>query len=181
MINLQIEEEMNLAMIYFKGKLQNKLIRQGHAKNVSSSRLLKSFEHKIEAVSSYLVATMYANDYWEQLEYGVSASKIPYKRGSGAKTSKVIQGLIKHWKRVKALGNDEAKKAAFATVNAWKGGRGMPTRGSFKYSKDGTRLGFLSDTMNKYENEVYQMIEDGIANKVEDIFSVLLIEISVNV
>ena len=91
----------------------------------------------------------------EYLNRGVEAKNIPYKRGSGKKSSEFINGLIKYFKS-KGMGAKEAKQAAFRTANAAKGknndGRGMPA--------DKNKLDFLKLNANQlkdlddYENEL---------------------------
>jgi hypothetical protein len=82
-----------------------------------------------------------AFSYGHILDAGVSPDRIPYGGGGGGGTSKYIQGLISYF-MLRGLDLREAKRAAFATANAHKQ-HGMPTAGSYAYSKNGQRLNFI--------------------------------------
>ena len=171
---VDLRDDVGYVMSLLKLELQAKLEAQGHGRR-NTSKLIQSIEYEITATSNILVAGMYMEDYYVFVEKGVRASRIPYSRGSGRKTSKYIDALVRFWRFKKGLSPKEAKSAAFATANKHKK-EGMPTRASFRYSKDGTRLGFLEITLNKFEPEVTKILERRIGNEVELTFTNILNE-----
>lgn len=91
-----------------------------------------------------------AANYGVFLDKGVAPSRIPYgggSRGGGGGTSKYIQGLVTFWK-LRGLSDKEALGAAFATAKKQKK-EGMPTMGSYGYSKNGARTKFIQNTKAK--------------------------------
>lgn len=176
-MNIDIKEDVGFAMSLLKLQLKSKLEAQGHGRR-GVSKLIDSIDYEIESTATIMVAGMYMEDYYIFVEKGVKASRIPYYPGSGRKTSKYIQGLIRFWRLKKGLSPRAAKRAAFATANKHKK-EGMPSRSSFKFSKDGTRLGFLDSTLKKYENQVFEILDRRIGDKVELAFTDILNDISV--
>ena len=173
----ELQADVAYVMSMLKLELGNKLIAQGHATSKTQSNLIKSIDYTIEASAFLIVAEMYMNDYYIFLEKGVKASRIPYGRKSGAKTSKYIQGLIRFFRLRVGLSDRAAKQAAFATANKHKR-EGMPTRASFRFSKDGTRLGFVDSTLKKFEDEIGELLEERSGGTVEKEFIKILQNVS---
>lgn len=166
----KIEGQLQLAISLLKLEIQNKLEAQGHGKR-ETSRLINDIETEVETLAFASIAGLYMQDYYIFLERGVRASNIPFQRGSGRRTSKYIEGLKRFWRR-KGLGPKESERAAFATANKHKK-EGMPTRASFGFSKDGTRLSFLSSTIESFEERMIEVITNGVSKDVEIIFNML--------
>ena len=147
-------------------ELTLKLETQGHGKR-ETSNLIKSFEAVITNTAGNIAALFFAEDYYLYVNKGVSASRIPYTVGGPRRggTSKYIQGLIRFWVR-KGLNSKEAKSAAFATSNKHKK-EGMSTINSRKFSKDGTRNGFIDMTLNSLENRIVEIAERGFGDKID--------------
>jgi hypothetical protein len=120
---------------------------------------------------------MYMNDYYQFVEEGVAAASVPYTPGGRrGGTSKYIQGLISFFMRKARLGFKEAKGAAFATANKHKK-EGIPLRSSLRFSRDGTRLGFISDTIDKNLADLEKLVQREAGNEIEVQFSALLREL----
>lgn len=128
--------------------IKTNLKDQGHN---NTGSLLNSIDFKAYQAADTIVSDFFMNDYWNKVNYGVSASRIPYRRGSGAKKRKYIDGLINYFQS-KGLSDAESKRAAFATANVHKQD-GMPTKASSRFSKTGERTGFITkviDSDNPY-------------------------------
>lgn len=131
-----------------KQDISTKLKEQGHN---NTGSLLNSISYKITQTADSIITDFYMNNYGNIVDFGVRANRIPYRRGSGAKKSKYIDGLINYFQS-KALSDAESKRAAFATANVHKQD-GMPTKASSRFSKTGERTGFITkviDSDNPY-------------------------------
>lgn len=133
-------------------KLKSELEAQGHR---ATGRLADSIEAVNGGSEFLLVSEILMESYWNNVNYGVSASKIPYsgRNGRGG-TSLYIQGLINWAKVIKPnLSEKEAKSFAFAVANKHKK-EGMPTRGSYAYSNNGRRLRFVETALIGFEAQL---------------------------
>ena len=131
-----------------KQDISMKLKEQGHN---NTGSLLNSISYKITQTADSIITDFYLNNYGNIVDFGVRANRIPYRRGSGAKKSKYIDGLINYFQS-KGLSDAESKRAAFATANVHKQD-GMPTKASSRFSKTGERTGFITkviDSDNPY-------------------------------
>lgn len=131
-----------------KQDISTKLKEQGHN---NTGSLLNSISYKITQTADSIITDFYMNNYGNIVDFGVRANRIPYRRGSGAKKSKYIDGLINYFQS-KGLSDAESKRAAFATANVHKQ-EGMPTKASSRFSKTGERTGFITkviDSDNPY-------------------------------
>ena len=159
-----VKETLAYVMSLMKLELQDKLEKQGHGRK-GSSKLIDSMEYQIRGAALLYIADLLVEDYGIFVDKGVTSERIPYQEGSGKKTSKYIQGLIKFWLR-KGLSAKNAKSAAFALAKKHKK-EGMPTRSSFRFSKDGTRLGFLKTTVDGIEARLFEVLESNMAESFE--------------
>ena len=131
-----------------KQDISTKLKEQGHN---NTGSLLNSISYKITQTADSIITDFYMNNYGNIVDFGVRANRIPYRRGSGAKKSKYIDGLINYFQS-KGLSDAESKRAAFATATIHKRD-GMPTKASSRFSKTGERTGFITkviDSDNPY-------------------------------
>lgn len=134
--------------------LQKRLIAelqaQGHR---LTGALEKSIQYEIESSPGKITAVMTAADYGLVIEFGVPASRIPYggRTGRGGQ-SKYIQGLVRFFE-LRGVTGKEALRAAFATAAKHKR-EGMPSRGSFAFSSNGRRTGFVRNTLQQYLPEL---------------------------
>ena len=120
---------------------KEELRQQGHR---ASGRLESSFEVDFDFSDlNRLIARIYVNDYALPLDTGVPASKIPYSSPGRANTSRYIEGLIRWAGIVKPGLNEKQRRSfAFAVANAHKR-EGMPTAGSYSFSKNGRRKDWI--------------------------------------
>ena len=149
MKDIGIFEALTDAMEHLQGKLKKELREQGH---YLTGALHNSIDYKVtRRGQTVVIAEMYSLDYGLIMEVGVKPNKIPYGgRGGGASggTSKYIQGLVTFFQK-RGLDERGALSAAFATANVQKR-EGMPTNGSFAFSANGRRTGFVSETLENH-------------------------------
>ena len=170
---LDKEQLLGLAMSYLKLELQNTLTLKGYG-TAQSSSLIRSIEPEIKLVSGAIVGEMWMNDYYIFVEEGVTADRVPYSPGRGrGGTSKYIQGLIRFFLTKVRLGFKDAKRASFATANKHKA-EGIPLRSSNKFSRDGSRLNFIKQTLDKTLPEVEALIIRDAGTEIELTFSAML-------
>jgi len=160
-----IKEALEVAMKLLRGDLRDELKAQGH---YNTGKLHDSIDYEIRVVGTSVVADMVCEDYGLIMEFGVEPGRIPFsgtKRGSGGGgKSKYIQGLITFFES-KGLTGREAVGAAFATAMTHKR-EGMPTNASFRFSKNGERLGFASSTLSRDLDIIQKSIEKTMGQKV---------------
>lgn len=143
--------------------LQKELIEQGHE---ASGNLVNSFEQRVIEVPNSIVIEILMD------EYGIYVNE---GRKTGGK--KVPINVLVDWIERKAIvnGDKEVKSLAFAiqqTIHK----EGIPTKGSFKFSNNGRRKGFidfvinneLDEVYNELEKQVFEGYDDAIATMVKD-------------
>lgn len=134
------------------GYLRDELNQEGHR---ASGSLERSFRAEItENDTEGFLGVIFANDYWTILEDGVSAGRIPYTPGkrTGASSSKYIQGLLNWAAIVRPELDDEERKGFVFAVATKQSREGMPTRGSYSFSRNGERKNFVQRTIDKHIN-----------------------------
>jgi len=130
--------------------LRDELNQQGHK---ATGSLEKSFEAEIkDSDSDGFLGIIFGNDYWEAVDTGVAANKIPYTPGAktGKKTSKYIQALIEWAGVVRPELSDKERKGFVFAVAHKHSVDGMPTKGSYSFSKNGERKNFVQRTIDKH-------------------------------
>lgn len=139
--------------------VQDEITAQGH---VLSGQLRDNITKRTYAEAEKVISEALMVDYYDSVNFGVPASRIPYGGGSGG-TSRYIQGLIGFFQ---ARGKDlkEAKRAAFATANRHKM-EGMPTRASFRFSSNGRRTGFIAAGTGAALNDMVAMMEQELPER----------------
>lgn len=143
--------------------LQKELIQQGHQ---ASGNLVNSFEQRVIEVPNSIVIEILMD------EYGIYVNE---GRKTGGK--KVPINVLVDWIERKAIvnGDKEVKSLAFAiqqTIHK----EGIPTKGSFKFSNNGRRKGFidfvidnkLDNAINELEEQVFKGYDETIATMVKD-------------
>ncbi len=142
--------------------LKRVLKQQGH-------RLTGKLEQSIEAVvqvnrgNAIAVIDIYFEDYGGVLNRGIPADRVPYQRGSGKKTSKVVQGLA-NFAILRRMTSDPAIaiKIAFMILNSWKK-RGAPTVGSRRFSQTGRRTGAVDEAVKELEPLIMELFSESVA------------------
>lgn len=128
---------------------------QGHDQ---SGKLVASIETKINETIEGFRGELYMAYYYEFVNNFTPPSRIPFggRSGRGGK-SKYIEGLIDFFTRLAA---QNPISRAFAT--AWTQKReGRPTKGSYLFSSNGRRTGFLEAAHEKIsERGLNQIAED---------------------
>lgn len=135
---------------------------QGH--NLTG-KAIQELETRIVEKADSTIIEGYVIDYMATINEGVPASRIPYTRGSGARSSQYIRGLTDYVKRRMGKSDREAQKIAFAIASRHKR-EGMPTRASRRFSKTGKRTGFIEQALTDIEPELAQLIEQGVEKSI---------------
>ena len=152
----------DFAQVLIKG-LRKELVAQGHKMTGSLS---KSLESEVKAISNGISLIVKGNDYGAVLNNGVKANRIPFSQGSGATSSKYIQGLQRF---VKARITSNEKKSlgiAFAIAKTHKK-EGMPSKGSLRFSNNGRRTGWIDYAVKDTEKEFSKLVRTVLAKKIE--------------
>jgi hypothetical protein len=129
--------------------LQKELIEQGHK---ATGNLVNSFEERVIELPNSMVLEILMDDYGIYVNNG---------RKSGGK--KVPIDVLVKWIERKGIasGDKEVKNAAFAIQNKiWQ--EGSPTSGSFKFTNNGRRTGFIDFVIDNKLNEVYNELEQEV-------------------
>ncbi len=130
---------------------------QGH--NLTG-KLIASIEDKVTLTVTGAKVQVLIVDYGVIINNGTPASRIPYTPGSGrGGTSKYIQGLQNFARLRMGLNAREALSVAFAIAKK-QSKEGMPTKGSFRFSKNGKRTGAIEDTLEIIDNKIVQLTAD---------------------
>ena len=96
------------------------------------------------------------------LNKGVPADRIPFNPGSGANTSKYIQGLVRYAKLRMGASDKQALGIAFAIAHKHIK-EGMPTESSKQYSSTGKRIEFVEDSIQVIDKMIEEKIGELIA------------------
>ena len=140
---------------------------QGHK---LTGGLINSIEYQVRAQVTAASIDFYMYDYGVILDKGVSAANIPYQRGSGAGSSKYIDGLKQYARlRMGAATEKEAERIAFAIANKHKQ-QGMPTKASFVYSSTGKRTGAIDAALEDANPEVTRLINVAMEEYINTFF-----------
>jgi hypothetical protein len=152
-----IKKNFNDMLLFLVGIAKKELQEQGHT---LTGKLEKSLRVEISISLNSFVGKVYVSDYGIILDKGVKANKIPYRKGSGAKTSKYIEALTKYF-QLRGLDFKKAKGAAFATAHKQKIEReGMPTRNSYRFASNGRRTGWIKRvTMKSNINQSLKILK----------------------
>lgn len=136
---------------WLKGELLKTWVEQGHNMN---GKVVQEMDLVVEQTFDKISFLLYSLPYGVYIEAGVPASSIPFSGtgGDGGGKSAYIQGLISYAMKRMALDEKQAKSAAFAIAYTHMR-RGMPSPASSRYSSTGSRIEWISHTMER--NEVY--------------------------
>lgn len=148
---------------FLKRQLKAELKAQGH---FLTGGLERSMLGVIAEVGSVAALEGTAANYGGILDAGIKPSRVPFgggsRSGGGGGTSKYIQGLVTFWK-LKGLNDKQALSAAFATAKKQKL-EGMPTEGSYKFSKNGSRRYFIAKVKDKVTPQLKKLITGELNN-----------------
>jgi len=140
---------------------------QGHK---LTGNLSQSISTEAEATATGAVLRVLMLEYGVYLSTGVSASRIPYSPGSGARSSKYIAGLTEFAKKRFRVGQKEATRIAFAIARKHKQ-EGMPTKASFRFSRNGRRAGAIDaafqTALPEIQNQLAPIVSDAVFNLIK--------------
>ena len=149
-IRQRFEQELELII----GDLRDEIQNQGHNATGNLSKSL-TFEIK-DSDSDGFLGVIFGNDYAFPLNSGVPANRVPFnpkRRGNGG-TSRYITALLQ-WAETVRPELDEKNRRSFVWAVATKHSReGMPTRGSYSFSRNGERKNFVQRTIDKHINSL---------------------------
>ncbi len=145
-------------------KMQYRL--QGH---YLTGKLDRSITYKVIGTTDGATVRIDMEDYGITLDQGISPSRIPYGKGTGAKSSKYIQGLKRYAKKRFGVSNKEALSIAIRIAKVQKK-QGLSTRNSKKYSKTGKRQGAISAALLETEKEQRELVERTLQASIELFF-----------
>lgn len=151
---------------FIKKNLAIELKQQGH---YLTGALERSIQGTIQDITNGVWLQGDMVGYGFIIDAGTKPEKIPYRENSGAKSSKYISALINYFK-LKSFSEKEAKGIAFATAKVQKR-EGMPTRGSYAYSKNNERKIFIERTANAISYSVDNMVSTEMDSAFEKIFN----------
>lgn len=148
-----------------KEDLRKEIVEQGHHLTGALEDSVKSTVN----LSNDISLQMEANDYIDPLNDGVPASRIPFNsQQSRGGTSKYIQGLKRFAELRFGAEGKEALGIAFAIAKTHEK-TGMPTPGSYAFSKTGKRTNVIPETFEK--NDYDKKLEDGISDEIDAAFN----------
>jgi hypothetical protein len=157
--------------------LVKELEGQGHR---ATGKLINSVVHEVNNRLNEAIIEIKHVKYGIFQETGIAASRIPYNpnRRSGKRVSQFIQALAQ-WVKFKGIAGGLDKNimsATFAIANSMKK-QGMPTRGSFAYSKNGRRTGWISHVQKTYGKQIELRAELAVSQLYSNALDAKIIEL----
>jgi|GEM_PF-1613614 len=166
---IQLRQELGQMGEFIRSITAEEFSQQGHS---LTGKSLKSIKYKVSKQSKTWTIEISHAGHMSYLNTGVPADRVAYTRNSGAGKSAFIAALIK-WVKLRGIakGFTKSKSIAFAIANTMKK-EGIPTKGSFEFTKNGRRTGWLDQPINKQETKIEEKLEevycDFIAAKLEE-------------
>lgn len=137
-------------------------IKQGHD---LTGAFVQGLSYEIVDNIIYIYDTTNSG-YGKILNAGVSADRIPFSPGSGAKTSKYIQGLVRYARLRMGASDKDALSIAFAIAHKHKK-EGMPTEDSIRFSSTGKRTQFVEDATQEVDKIVEKYMDQFVNELIE--------------
>lgn len=169
MIQKAIESAVEETVEFLIAEFRDEIEEQGH--NLTG-RLSKELEGRVTSAANSVIGTILIEEYGEFVNRGVRAGNIPFSGRTGrGGTSAYIQGLIRFF-NLRGVSGSDAVRAAFATANIHRR-EGMPSRGSYRFSRNGYRKGFIDHRLdeNKLVAKFEQIAVDIVSVRLENYFS----------
>jgi len=151
----KLQQELVALMEQVRKMYVDELEAQGHN---NTGRLMRTARVEGKLIPLGARSDLILQDYYIFLEKKLSPRNVPFRRGSGARSSKLIQALTRYFIR-KGLPRNQARSAAFATAIVWKR-EGRPTRGSRRFSRTGKRTEPLSRVISRLQSRVEKQFEE---------------------
>jgi hypothetical protein len=138
--------------VNYKGELQAELIGQGHD---ATGSLVNSLTGSVLTLPNSIVIEVLMN------KYGIYVNE-----GRRAGTKKVPLQVLMDWveRRAIASGNKEVKSIAFA-IQQKIFQEGSPTKGSFKFTPNGRRKGFIDFVIENKLDPILEVLGDEVYYK----------------
>jgi len=155
---IQLVERVKELMLEIKEKYTDKLEEQGHR---NTGRLIETAQTLVEINNTIIEGKLNLLEYYQNLERRLNPGDVPFTRGSGRGSNKMIDALIDYFKS-KGNSEKESKSAAFATANVWKK-EGRPSNSSKRFSRTGNRLRPLGQVID----ELNETLADGFAARLD--------------
>lgn len=148
--------EMQDLLDYLALELREWIKKTGHS---LTGRLERSTKGQLSPAG--LNGSVLWESYGEIINSGINRRRIPYSPGSGARSSKYIEGLIRfvRLRGLKPRGKGTVKGIAFAIARTQKE-VGSPTPGSRRFSQTGRRTGFVQEMLEAEKKNIRQGFED---------------------
>lgn len=167
----QLKENLETLGDYLTQELRNELAQQGHK---ATGSLINSIDYEVEFFKKELSLAISYLSYGVVMDKGVSPQRIPFGKGGGS-VSKYINALM-DWIKQKGIETKEKNIKSFAFAIAQKHKKeGLPTRGSYKFSKNNRRLGFqkfvINDNQEKIEDLIGKDLAQAVSFSFDDIIS----------
>lgn len=157
--------ELEMVSNFVIAELRKTLQVQGH--NLTGNLASSIEAYTLDTLNGYFIR-FYWEDYGVPLDTGVPAEKIPFSPGSGKRSSKYIDGLIKYvQQRMNITGDKEAKSVAFAIAYKQKQ-EGMSTDGSKRFSSSGKRNNWVNNTLEAIDDKLTLLINDALYEIMND-------------
>ena len=150
---------MQKSLLIVREYLREELAAQGHP---LTGRLSQSFTFSFSETADVFSGAIVSEDYAVYIDAGVPANRVRYP----------IRVMIRYF-LLRGLPGKEATRAAYAT-RAVQQREGIPTRGSYAFSKNGRRTGFIKQGVTAALSEVSDIFENTIGHSVEaELFKIL--------
>lgn len=185
MISKRVKIELDDLLAYLVQEVRRMLEAQGHK---LTGRLINSLEPEATATSNAINAEILWEAYGRVIESGLSRDRVPYSPGSGARSSKFIEGLIRFVKLrgLRPKRGQTVKGIAFAIARSQKAG-GIPTVGSKRFSRTGRRTGAIAEVLERDKAKIrlgveavgLALIDDFIEEAVESLVASSLVSIRI--
>jgi hypothetical protein len=151
-VSNSIQKAMAEAMQLIQDGLRNELVQQGHR---LTGGLADSMEITYSKDGETLRGHIQARDYAVYVDAGVAPNRVRYP----------IRVMIEYF-ILRGLPRKEATSAAYAT-RAVHRRDGIPSRGSYRYSLNGHRKGFISRGVRSVLDSVQDAFEKALGASVE--------------
>jgi hypothetical protein len=138
--------------------------QQGH--KMPQSKFESEIEHQVESNKVTILGVHYA----EYVDRGISASTVRNKMfspGSGKKSSNYIKGLTDYVLKRMGIGGAQGLSIAFAIAHTHRK-EGMPSTGSYEFTKTGERTGFIDAMLMKRDKDIDKMIDEELTDHIKE-------------
>lgn len=152
--------------------LMNEWELQGHA---MTSAVVKDIEYVVKQETNRLSISGMIYPYGNIIAAGTKSGKIPYSGRSGKGGTSLYIAALQRYVKQRMNINDEqkSKSIAFAIATEQKK-HGMPTPGSYNYSKSGKRIDWVEEAFMRSEEKIKEAIRQMAFNLLSVNIDVLL-------